>query len=481
MYLDDLLKKTNDLVPGIESIKTQIDDPVVDELTKQFELLQESVIRMDDKDSMSAMKRTSVKNIFKEVDNILHKRFGIPFKHVGSDFGYGIYTVSTGLNNAIDPMREDVYKWLKQYTDSCKKSKDCTSKLKNIDDIFDVYEDEATIMVNLSEATKKIKQAVNVGKIVIDYDKATVKNFPKDATVVIVSDFVTYFKNINVTPREFTAFLLHEIGHQFEILGNDYRRLADVTVLVKTFTDTLRKKDAREALRLTLRNTQGNEIYEEGDTVSMFTALTSRLIHIMNEDNNYFKSDNEQLADQFASRFGVGKDIISGLHKINTFYADRQPGLSFALTTSFVIFVVYFFLILIMTFMPLIALTVSSVIAVFTFISTAITLTTQENDHEQMTYDIFMQRAKRLKFDLIRQLRESNIDRKTKREMISNIEYLEEIIELYIGDRKTMALLSNIMPWNIDSFTYTRLMKELEEASENDLHKHHEKFTLLGA
>ena len=455
-------------VAGIENIATQFNDPATNEVIKRFAEIKELIKTNNPKNSKIAFSKSSIRNLFNQIDIIICKRFGMNFKHISASEGtYGVFTTSSTVNNVLDPYKEYVYSETEKCLRQCSKTGECYTGKKQ-EEINDHDEDWGSILARLLENVKKVNEMINTKGIEIDFQNARVKNFPKDVTVFVVCDIVTLFREFNVEPEEITAFLFHEIGHQFTHLSESYRTVTNVTILLDTMHNEYSKnKDIRETIIITTKK-HSNKNIDEDNFTQVLTELTNVCIKYMNNDDVYSYTDSESLADQFSTRFGLGKYLVTGLDKLNMKIEEIYGGPIMQIFNVIVtLFVTAFFVLLFA--IPASLLTIIYMSLLIAVGSVVYTMLLCGSDASMRTYDDDTHRIKRVKFDMIRQLRETDLDKKVKKQIINDIERVEKILSKYPNSKYILERLGDVMPWNIDSFTLTRLSKELEELSENNL------------
>ena len=157
-----------------------------------------------------------------------------------------------------------------------------------------------------------------------------------NSVVIIISlGSKLLFKNkeVKLTSREICAILLHEIGHNFS------KNVIPMNSLIETMAFALRIKNevrmnAATNKKISIDKTQIDKfiksifLYIKYGLVDFGKSVMSFLqtLHIINShalsELYPFKFGtqyiDEQFADSFASMYGFGKDLSSGLHKLET-------------------------------------------------------------------------------------------------------------------------------------------------------------------
>ncbi len=461
-------------VIGVENIATQINDPIVDKLITRFDNIKRLMKTYRSKSSKHAFGKKEIKEEIEALDNDISDRFGLPYKHIyGSDGGYAVITVNQGVNNAIAPDREAILGTVEKQIAMCKTTGECgvVKDKKQVDGFNN--SNMLTIMSDLINTTKTINKHLKTKDIKIDFNKAKIDNFPKDTIIYVIGDLYSLLIETNITSRELAAILMHEIGHSFTHIAYSYRQLENTTVLLETFTNNLKtEKNLRDNLVHSVKKSLNVDL--KGNEAQVLTQLTTVMVENINGSNVYSSVDSEHLADQFAVRFGLGGDLATGLNKVIISFSSNSVFVS-TLTTIFSIFIQA--LLFSFSLMLAISITVFSII-LFGIISMLTTFIVGI-DSNRNTYDITETRFKRMKLDLIRQIRESGLDKKYIKEVLKNIETIDTILVDYIDTKSLIGSIGDIMPWNIDKFINTRVQKELEDLSENELHVSKEKLKLI--
>lgn len=151
-------------------------------------------------------------------------------------------------------------------------------------------------------------------------------------------DFIVSHQMLNgfggFTIAENTAALLHEFGHIF----NSFMYLGDYLWLNYYLTEGIevmlgRKKDNIQLELYNdrwLRENVPKEEYEnftnnrDEETAKRVILSVSKKLprHHLTDNDITAKRREEQTADMFATRLGYGRDLATGLHKLNRYYED---------------------------------------------------------------------------------------------------------------------------------------------------------------
>jgi len=251
-------------VKGFEIlIEPQLHDPFVDDLTEWIHTARKH--------------KTLSKGLRKELEEMIYDRFGMPvevvanggpatFPHVFSDHVLSEYTQDdVEAEAATDP--------------TVAKMRDVQEKLNNL-------------------------------SYTVDLKKAKVYGLPKNLKAILYIGFDTVFKDKSMTDKEIAAVLLHELGHDFTFLYYNNKNIHMSVTLTEQILKTLNNppETKQEIKSATDRFKQIVEDYkkymDELGNISEFHQETFKV------------RDVEIEADSFATRFGLGAELASGLQKL---------------------------------------------------------------------------------------------------------------------------------------------------------------------
>lgn len=158
--------------------------------------------------------------------------------------------------------------------------------------------------------------------IIVDDSKAVIKGLPKDVYTYCCFDFKYGFGELDLTIEETLAIILHEIGHSYDAYSNIYKTYSTFTNFQNALKDLGRKNtDIKKAILLAYANATKDKSlekeYADKDYVVATIGVLNKLIKQYGRDNTASSSvTKETNADTFATRFGFGRELASGLDKI---------------------------------------------------------------------------------------------------------------------------------------------------------------------
>jgi len=176
------------------------------------------------------------------------------------------------------------------------------------------------------EALKKIEEVGNMIEGEVNLKTGRVSGVFSEIDVDVV--FATGWFKLDLTPIERVAILLHELGHPFtymeylaESTRTNYAMAAIKEGFAQTEDRTIRFKlvaQLEKTLNVKLSDPNGVAAATDPGVVEVMviTAVTDRIRSEMGNPT-YDNFAIESLADQYASRMGVGAELASALVKIS--------------------------------------------------------------------------------------------------------------------------------------------------------------------
>jgi len=169
-------------------------------------------------------------------------------------------------------------------------------------------------MASVDALDKKLKSS----DITVDLRKARVYGIPKNVVATVLFNPVDMVRKYSLTVEEMTAVYMHEVGHIFTYLEYSHRSMMQTTdFLDSLYHDLNTNKSPLNAIKLSYKESSGSDKIDES------TGVASACVGIMSDyltgsnfgGNTYNNKDSERLADQFATRFGLGGSLVSALEK----------------------------------------------------------------------------------------------------------------------------------------------------------------------
>ena len=168
-------------------------------------------------------------------------------------------------------------------------------------------------------------------KFTVDLEKAYISGEVTNYVVPIASELL--WANLSkgkfgLDAEEFTAVMLHEIGHVFTFLEYSNRLQVGNQVILEAIDELV--DPHKEPYKYNFANLEeylgleNNEIIDsltgKKDPVVMTVRLSTRFVDKLTQatkDDHYHKTSSEQLADNFVVKFGMGKQLATSLDKLH--------------------------------------------------------------------------------------------------------------------------------------------------------------------
>lgn len=319
----------------------------------------------------------------------------------------------------------------------------------------------------------------------VDIKRARVSGQFAELNNVIYVSGVLFLKDF-LTIQEYVAILLHEIGHIFVAFEYVNRTTTNNQVMASVVRTVMEKNNVKE--REIIFKEASEILGVKDDRILELEKITdarviSTVILKWGVDNTvselgmqeYDMNSFEQLADQFSTRQGYGRHLITGLDKLvlsmgspersifhTFFYFIFESWMQFKNAQSW-----YY------TFMRILGGAVSFVLLYNAFYLTLILLSAIKlagAKNKDYTYDILRTRYLRVREQLIQRLKNKSIPSTESKNLIESIKIIDLAVEKTILYKGPLTLVSDfIFSSNRDLNSYILLQRQLEELASNDL------------
>ena len=331
------------------------------------------------------------------------------------------------------------------------------SRLYNGDNIFARIKD-------LEKEKEQYYKQIHNRTGFVDTKNARVGGYLADVRNYLIINFMS-FRALELTPQEAAAITLHELGHVFVGLETHHRLQTTNSTVLDILSDINNNKEDKALYRFKKYftdtdfkdahlNTKKEITDFYGKLAKAYAGkLTSQLINSKYDETNF-----ENLADSFAVRFGLGKDLVSALHKLHLTSGammNKDSGLLWCLITIDIVDTIALLGIFGVTYM---AIAVAVLAVIFNVTDTT------------MTYDDPMSRYGRVKNGIINILKDPNLPTKTTKELIDQFIYIDAVMK---NSTEFKALIIRVIePLDLlhrnDNY-YIQLQQDIENSLNNTL------------
>ena len=462
-------------------------------MDKIYDLYLRSLLPND----ISVRDNQKMNQLLTEIEQTLSTRIGIQFRFYGTNRGAHCLVTPTPESNIINPYGRDTFLNLKMLLEQYKMTPvNKVSEVKYQNDTEKIYGTIHKSMIAIEEAL--------IGKnVTVDYKNMRITGLSKDVVTFIGIPFRSYFK-FGLSSREVTGILFHEVGHAFNMIATMHQMATSVA----STADAIVNNQPNEKEIIKLAENVYNRRFKDGK--ELFYELFNG--DIMYKDNGYSLKNNEAGADQLATRLGYGKDLVTALskHYKLDFEDDKDEDDFITVYFKLVRFslLVYFgsFLLLILSgFVLSLVLVVMPIFVILAVIKGMMMilesvsklelfknpqkldikdLTIEEHDYigsykKDSPYDDLKQRFKRIKMDIIRQLRIYDIDKRTVDKYLEDINTIDKITINIEQDRNIFTLIKHTLFMESNDVGTAKFFMNIEEMTENDFHVRNIEFKKL--
>lgn len=261
-----------------------------------------------------------------------------------------------------------------------------------------------------------------------------------------------------LSPAEWAAITLHECGHAHTFFSYVLRLNTTNQVLSYLSTSRIEGGEQYRIAVKKLDNVLGataedietiEKAHTDEETYVLLLALQDRKMRSELGVSLYDSVACEQLADQYATRQGAGRELVDGLEKLGGLSNSFWPSLIGFVKYSITIFVGGAGAVIVVLLILLEAFIVTKV---------------------GQTYDNHEWRPRRVANDLITQLKNQDLDVEQKKRLIADIEYIDSVAEKYPHYRTVGAMVAYaIFSSHRKQYKLEMLQKQLEAIASSRL------------
>lgn len=323
------------------------------------------------------------------------------------------------------------------------------------------------------EFSELVKKANGLVKGQVDLKNSTVSGIFSELEVPV---FITagLVANTMFTAAEKSAILLHELGHvftMFEFLGRSVTTNIILHAATEHFfkTDDVVKKftlleETSKALDIKLDDPEA--LVKTGNKEVLQTVLLREVyfkVHSEYGSSTYDMTSWEALSDQFATRHGAGRDVVTALNKI---YRDSQflGGASYQSTWVHAMLTIF----KVLLFMGLLWFT-GGMALMYLFI-----------DPSKKIYDDPEARFSRVRRELVASLKSKDIPVEARDKTLDDIEQIDKVLSVMKDKRGLMEFFyTSILPSGRRQYKQLQFQLQLEKLTNNDMFKLSSQFDQL--
>lgn len=260
------------------------------------------------------------------------------------------------------------------------------------------------------------------------------------------------------TPEEIAAITLHEVGHLFTYYEFITRTVTTNQVLagLAKALDGTESIDQREAVLINVKRAMNLKDMDTRELAKSNNKKVAEIVVVSNivkqteseiGSNVYDFSTWEMLADQFAARFGAGRDLVTGLDKL---YRGSW-NISFRSLPAYL------------------ALEALKLVSLFIIPGMALIIMSIDGAGDG-TYDRPGARMKRIRNQIVENLKDTKLSKDDQERLKADLAAIDDVLKCIEDRRQFVGVLWDVLiPSARKALNQERLQKDLEAIAANDL------------
>lgn len=328
-----------------------------------------------------------------------------------------------------------------------------------------------------AELQDKILNLVKKRTGSVDLKNAKVTGAFSEFKSILKTDLVGLFLYGGYTIPEVTAIILHELGHTFNSFALA-DRLETTNQILATLSKELKGGNNNEkrnllfkdlALQFGLKDTDlGDLVNETNNTIIGVRLFDLYIKQVKSQLPNakYDETASEALADNFAARFGYGRQLVLALnHNAQTTPEQNDFIAKFMNFTQFITDFAFPGIVIIFSILGS-----WGIIGVGVALYYSVTLVWSGENYQDYTYDSMKIRYQRIRQQYIEMIKKLNLDKEELRAVVDHIHFIDNIIQGTKVYRGLYNRLANfIFTSSRDTVKSIEMQQVLEELTHNSL------------
>ena len=315
----------------------------------------------------------------------------------------------------------------------------------------------------------KFLEKIKGEKGYIDLAKAKISGRYSEYEHVLYVNYDDFFSEDMLTPGQATGITLHEIGHAFYNISHSDRWHSSNQILADLALTTVGKKNT-DRTHIYREIEKYNDKIKKEEIDKMMTGdpivagyIWHKYIAEGNFNTNgasttvstYDQTSCEQMADNFAARFGYGREVISGLEAVHKVYGSFNHSwymAAWGMILEYAIIGAFNAVAIAMIMAAFSVATGGAVLLIYGIMiyifTTAYVLSTGEAKRDY-TYDELKFRYKRIRDQMVNRLKDKALDKAIVKKIIGDIAYTDNVIKgIYEDWSIYRVILNRVIPSN---------------------------------
>lgn len=293
---------------------------------------------------------------------------------------------------------------------------------------------------------------------------ARVSGYLSDVRHFLVIDFFV-LKEYGLTPKEVAAVILHELGHAYNGL-EDHNKLESTNRAILDVLNELHDRKPeyvdyqfsnqvtrKEFLEASMSDSKVQRDFCSELAMEFLETVKTQMFHPKYDETNF-----ENMADSFATRFGMGAEIVSALNKMNTASGQTyKDGRSIFIIYYFIEVLLYASLFLLI---PVFGAIVFSLVMAYLF----------KSDNGVMTYDFPIERYNRVKNTIINGMKDLTLPKEILEDLLEQFYSVTAVIDQTAHFKSLPTIVGDmIFPSSRKSSYHIDLQQKIENSLNNNL------------
>lgn len=175
-------------------------------------------------------------------------------------------------------------------------------------------------------------------------------------------------------------------------------------------------------------------------------------------NGKYDQTNFENLADSFASRFNVGKELVSGLEKLH-----RNHGVTYENTRS-----VFFILMLLDVLVSILMLVVLGPFAIV--LAGYLFICVYHGNADHMTYDFPIERYTRIRNNIVNNLKQRDLPESLVKDLLEQYRFIDDVVNRSMHFKGVLPSIADyFIPTNRENKFHIDLQQTIENGLNNSL------------
>lgn len=319
----------------------------------------------------------------------------------------------------------------------------------------------------------------------VNTEKAKVTGWLSEQPVPIFMNFIQLMEEADYSSAELTGICLHELGHIFDAAAMATRTNTTNQILsdvVRHIVDKRRGADVEyvyrelKSLDPTLEKETIAGLLSGEATVMGVSAyrLIQGTIRSLSGSSVYDRTSSEAMADSFATRFGYGTALVTGLERSDSTAMRILSDVGIQLMLGLGVVMLIKLLILVAQLVAAGTLGKALLLFISAMYSYALKMILGFNQlrlsNDAYVYDKGIDRYERVRKNLMETIKDPAVDKDTKTALLLQLKSLEDIIKNRIDVPEIVQkLVSSIFASDRRASTSVAAQKQMETLIANDL------------